>query len=104
MNSLFMLLLKCFYLLLPAYFANMAPVIMKNVNFLDYPVDFGKKVMGKPVLGNHKTFRGLFFGVLFGIIIAYLQFLIYKSGNFASIAIVDYNKWLPLGILLGSGA
>ncbi|MEK6942884.1 MAG: CDP-2,3-bis-(O-geranylgeranyl)-sn-glycerol synthase [Nanoarchaeota archaeon] len=103
-ETLFVLISQCFYLLLPAYFANMAPVIVKNVNFLNYPIDFGKKIGGKPILGNHKTFRGLFFGVLFGIIIAYFQFLIYKSGNFAGIAVVDYDKWLLLGILLGSGA
>ena len=51
-------LLKCFYLMLPAYFANMAPVIVKRIDFLAFPVDFSKTLGKKPILGKNKTFRG----------------------------------------------
>jgi CDP-2,3-bis-(O-geranylgeranyl)-sn-glycerol synthase len=92
------LIWQCFYFMLPAYFANMAPVIVKKINFLKYPLDFGKRINGKRVFGENKTFRGLFFGIVFGIIVAYFQNLIGVS------SIVDYSNWHLLGLLLGSGA
>ncbi len=90
--------------MLPAYFANMAPIIVKNrFSFLAVPIDGGKKIGGKPILGPHKTWRGFIFAVLFGVIVAYLQHLL-SDGVFSSLAIVSYDSWLTLGILLGSGA
>ena len=45
------LLLSCFYLMMPAYFANMAPVIAKKIfNSLAIPIDFNKKIRNKPIL------------------------------------------------------
>jgi len=52
--------------ILPAAFANMAPVFVKKVNFLNYPVDLNFKFRQKRLFGKNKTFRGLFFGVLAG--------------------------------------
>lgn len=99
------LILQCFYLMLPAYFANMAPVIVKNIfNKLKVPIDFNKKINNKPVFGRNKTFRGLIFGVLFAIVIAYLQFLLHSNNIFVDISIVDYSNWLSIGFLLGFGA
>ena len=97
-------LLKCFYLMLPAYFANMAPVIFKKIRLFDFPLDFNKKIKNKPILGKHKTFRGLIFGVAFAVGIAYLQFLLYGIEFFRSISFLDYNSWLLLGFLIGFGA
>jgi CDP-2,3-bis-(O-geranylgeranyl)-sn-glycerol synthase len=98
------LMVKCFYFMLPAYAANMAPVLARKIRFLDYPVDFGKKINGKPILGGHKTFRGFFFGILLGVAVAYVQHRFSSAGLFAGISIVNYDKWLVLGLLLGSGA
>jgi len=82
----------------------MAPVIMKNVNFLKIPIDFGKEINNKPLFGKNKTFRGLFFGVIFAIIITYFQFALYNTGILINIALVDYSNWLLIGFLLGFGA
>lgn len=91
--------------MLPAYVANMAPVIVKNIfNNLKFPIDFNKKIKNKPIFGKNKTFRGLIFGVLFAVIIAYLQFLFYNNNMFVSISIVDYSDWLSIGLLMGFGA
>jgi CDP-2,3-bis-(O-geranylgeranyl)-sn-glycerol synthase len=98
------LILQCFYFILPAYFANMAPVIVRKINFLKIPIDFNKKINNKPIFGKNKTFRGLVFGILFSIIIAYIQFLFYKNGIFADISIVDYSDWLLIGFIMGFGA
>ena len=103
-ESIIGLLLVCFYFILPAYFANMAPVIVKRVNIFNFPLDFDKKINNKPIFGKNKTFRGLVFGVLFAIIISFSQFLFYNNGLFVGISIVDYSNWLLIGILLGFGA
>src|SRR3989338_4143493 len=104
MDSFLMLALKSLYLMLPAYFANMAPVIMKKVNFLDYPVDFNKKLGKNPVFGRHKTFRGFVFGVLFAIITAYIQFRLAGFDSLRNISILNYDRWLLIGFLMGFGA
>ena len=69
------IILQCFYFMLPVYFANMAPVIVKKLNIYNFPIDFNKRIYGKPIFGRKKTFRGLVFGVFFAIIIAYIQYI-----------------------------
>ncbi len=103
-ESLAMLLLKCFYLMLPAYFANMAPVMVKKINLFAAPIDFNKKMNGNPLLGKNKTYRGLVFGIVFAVIIAYLQFLLYGGEFFREISFIDYQNWLVFGFLMGLGA
>ena len=98
------LIIQCFYFILPAYFANMAPVIVKKINFLKIPIDFNKKINDKPIFGKNKTFRGLVFGIIFAMIITYLQFLLYKNGLFVEISIIDYSNWILIGFLMGFGA
>ena len=73
MESVSLFILKCFYFMLPAYFANMAPVIVKKIDLFAFPVDFNKQISNKPIFGRNKTFRGLIFGVIFSIIVAYIQ-------------------------------
>ena len=96
--------LKCFYLMLPAYFANMAPVMVKGINLFRFPIDFNSQINNKPLLGKNKTFRGFIFGVIFSIIIVYAQFLLSGTGFFRSISFVDYQNWFLFGFLMGLGA
>ncbi len=97
-------LLKCFYLMLPAYFANMSPVLFKKINLFEYPIDFNKTLNNKPLLGKNKTFRGLIFGIIFAVVIAYAQFLLYNIEFFRSISFMNYQNWFLVGFLLGLGA
>ena len=103
-NSVIISVLSCLYFILPAYFANMAPVIVKKINFLEIPIDFNKKINDKLIFGKNKTFRGLIFGIIFAMIITYLQFLLYKNGLFVEISIIDYSNWILIGFLMGFGA
>ncbi|MGC9099139.1 MAG: CDP-2,3-bis-(O-geranylgeranyl)-sn-glycerol synthase [Candidatus Micrarchaeia archaeon] len=57
--------------ILPAYVANGAPVIFGGGK----PLDFGKKIKGKPIFGPHKTIRGLVFGIASGIIVGAIESL-----------------------------
>ena len=96
--------LRCFYLMLPAYFANMAPVMVKRINLFAFPIDSNKKLNGESILGKNKTFRGFVFGIAFAVIIACIQFILYKTEFFKGLSFLDYQNWLLLGILMGSGA
>ena len=102
----YILILQTLYFMLPAYVANMAPVFFRKVNLLNYPLDFNRKYKGQPILGPHKTFRGLVFGTLMSIITAYLQHLLAMKGIavFLQAPGVDYSNWFWLGFLLGFGA
>jgi CDP-2,3-bis-(O-geranylgeranyl)-sn-glycerol synthase len=85
--------------MLPAYFSNMAPIIVKKINILVIPVDSGKKIAGEPIFGKNKTWRGLVAGTLFGIIIAFIQSNLDFGWN-----LIDYNEWLLIGTMMGFGA
>jgi len=91
------LVLKSLYFFLPAYLANMAPVLVKKIPFADKPI-WAKK------LGTHKTWRGIISAVVFGTIVFWLQKVAYVAG-FKSLALIDYSDFsILLGFLLGSGA
>lgn len=106
----FTFILQCLWFFLPAYVANMAPPIAAHfgiLEFLNKPVDFGKKFFDKEILGSHKTWRGLIVGVCAGFATYFIQVLLYKKSDFfASVSILDYqniNPWL-FGILIPLGA
>jgi len=104
---MFFEILKYIYFFLPAGFANMAPTFVRRIcKNLAVPVDFNKKFLGKPLFGPHKTYRGFVFGVIFSIVIAYLQKLLYGYWFFRSISFIDYSSMnvVILGFLMGFGA
>lgn len=104
--DLLLFVFQCIYLLLPAAFANMAPVFFKRVNFLKYPVDFNMKLAGKPMLGRNKTYRGVFFGIIFSTALVFMQKMLYGIPFFHGASLIDYGEtsFLLLGFLLGFGA
>lgn len=102
-----LLLLQSVYFVVPAYFANMAPVLAKKLNLLkkmNFPVDMNATFYRKPIFGRHKTFRGLIVGITTGIILAYIQTSLYNLSFFKWISITDYSNPFLLGFLLGMGA
>ena len=94
------------YLMLPAYVANMTPVLAKNkFKPLDYPIDGGKTFMGKPLLGTHKTMRGILLGIICAIAVFYIQQILFRYEAFQSLSLIDYNLVGPLlGFCLGFGS
>ena len=46
------------------HFVVVTSIFVKKINFLNYSVDFNKTWNGKRILGDHKTYRGFFFGTL----------------------------------------
>ena len=100
------IIIKLLYLMLPAYLANMAPVLGKNIlKPLAIPIDFGKKWKGKPILGKNKTWRGVVLAAITSTIIFLLQAYLYKFPSMKAISLIDYSSAsLWIGILLGLGA
>ena len=100
------IILQAFYFMLPAYFANMAPVIFKkSFKELAVPLDMNQKIDKKPILGRNKTVRGLIFGIILAMFIAFIQSLLLDISFFANISVADYkSQWYVLGLLMGFGA
>jgi CDP-2,3-bis-(O-geranylgeranyl)-sn-glycerol synthase len=89
------LLINIFWIFAPAAAANMAPVFAENIPILKTPVDFNATFNGVRILGDHKTWRGILFGLLAAAAIAALQ-------NY----LIGSNRLHPIvfGTLIGGGA
>lgn len=99
------ILFQALYFFIPAAIANMSPVFVKKINFLNYPIDFEKTWKGKRIFGSHKTFRGFFFGTIFAFIFFELQRLLYNNGILKNLALINYSTApIFLGALLGFSA
>jgi len=93
--SFTLFLLSCLYFALPAYVANMTPPLAKKagiLKWLEKPVDFGKVYGGAPLLGAHKTWRGVILGILVGMIVIYFQRYLYRFSFFQEISFFDYRE------------
>lgn len=96
------------YLFLPAYVANMAPVVATRLNlfsFLDKPLDGSTKDTERPLLGINKTYRGFVAGLISSIFVAYVQLFLKNKHIFINtdFDITSKNFWI-WGAILGFGA
>jgi CDP-2,3-bis-(O-geranylgeranyl)-sn-glycerol synthase len=98
-------LVEAIYLILPAYAANgLTPLI--GLRKGNHPIDGGRTLRGQQLLGPGKTWEGLIFGTLIGVLIATVEMLAYPYLPFSSspepLNIVAMTP--ALGLLLGLGA
>ena len=95
------------YLAIPAYIANMMPIVAaryKWLPFLDAPIDGGATLRGKRVFGANKTWRGLVVGGVFGGLAGAGQFLL-DMYEIVSIDQLDsLAVFVGFGVLGGIGA
>lgn len=110
MNALLLLLLETSWFFLPAAVANVAPVLVARVSWLNLPLDGGWQWRNRRLLGDNKTVRGVVAGVVFGSITALLQQAVSSLPDVAAIALVVspsalaaawWGAWLGLGALFG---
>ena len=113
MNQFFFLILQSLYFFVPAYFANMTPPMAKWLKVaiaLDKPIDGNKKYGdGRPVLGSHKTWRGLVLGIFIGAMFYLLQVNLYMFPFFKNLSLFDYKSvdyalfafLVPFGAIFG---
>ncbi|MBC7080896.1 MAG: CDP-2,3-bis-(O-geranylgeranyl)-sn-glycerol synthase [Thermoplasmatales archaeon] len=87
---------EAIWLIMPAYVANSSAVLIGG----GLPIDFGKKLHGRPILGKGKTWRGLLGGIACGLICGIILNKIWNlfGHGFSSVAII---LSLSFGALLG---
>jgi len=98
--------LKVLYFFVPAYLANMSPVLVRHsLSALAMPIDGGRFLWGKRILGDHKTWRGLLAGIVAGTLAFELQRRADAAGVGQALRLIDHaaHPFLP-GLLMGLGA
>jgi len=99
----FNIVTKMIWLMLPAYLSNPAATLIIVFTGAGRPIDKGKYIGKQRILGDGKTYKGLFFGIFFGIIIAVIQNLInniFLNSIMPQFTIIPAIA-LPTGALLG---
>ena len=90
----------------PAYIANAIPPLIGKIKFLDYPIDNNQILWGAPLLGNHKTWRGLVAELVSCSLLTEFFFQInhfYNLNIYESLGFTDYYQigGLAFGAILG---
>ncbi len=83
-DLLYVLLLYPIIFILPAWIANGTPVIFGG----GAPLDFNRKLGGKPIFGRHKTLRGTASGLAGGLVIAALEYVFFSLPLELGVALV----------------
>ncbi|HSH18295.1 MAG TPA: CDP-archaeol synthase [Candidatus Saccharimonadales bacterium] len=104
-------ILLAFWFMVPAFIANGAPLLAARMPLIqkwNTRLDFGKRFHGRPLLGSHKTWRGLVSGMVVATVVLWLQQLFAAHFNWTSLFTggIDYPALptLILGPLFGLGA
>ncbi|MDL2363076.1 MAG: CDP-archaeol synthase [Patescibacteria group bacterium] len=91
------------WFLLPAAIANAAPIftaVLPGLNKFDAPIDYNKLYKNQPILGPHKTWRGLLSGIVVATLVFVLQQYLVRHTGWAA-TIVTEKEYLRLPLLLG---
>lgn len=104
-----MIILQALYFMFPAYLANMAPVLLKWTPLGNFPLDHKKTWHGQRIFGEHKTYRGIFTGVLLGVITIFVQARLVDFHFFTNLSLIPYQelsiqKLSLIGFAFGFGA
>ena len=78
------MILETLYLLVPAYIANMVPVLLRSFPW-NTPMDFGLTLRGRRLLGDNKTWRGFIGGISIGILASIAMFSAYWPFEFSAL-------------------
>ncbi len=109
MKELLELIAITLYALLPAYAANMAPVIAARLGFLSsmaLPVDGGQSLWGARIFGDNKTYRGVVIGVVTAMFVGVIQYFLWLFRVVQVNSFIDFRYIDPLmfGFIGGAGA
>jgi CDP-2,3-bis-(O-geranylgeranyl)-sn-glycerol synthase len=89
---------------LPAYLANMAPVLIgDHLPALAVPIDGGRSWRGARLFGAHKTWRGLVVGIVAGAAVGLVQQLLLGAGVHVGPVLPAAVPSLAGGAALGLG-
>lgn len=92
----FEMIARILLFVLPLYIANSSAVVFHGKT----PIDFHRKFIDKhPILGEGKTIKGAFFGILFGTLSGVLLYYLMPQA-----ALLLSNNYLFIGFMLAVGA
>lgn len=100
-----MILLEVLYLALPAFAANMAPVIATRLNILPAlarPIDGGLLLRGKPILGKNKMWRGVVAAIVASVSVVFVQYILAVPLNIDTTFVYE-SLWTVIfyGVVVG---
>ena len=99
---------EVFIIIFIAGVANMVPVFIKQINFLNFPLDLNFKIFNQPVLGKGKTLRGVFFGSISGLLTSAFIFYFFdflRANTYILNTFFENIFWsMSLGFLIASSA
>lgn len=105
MQEILEIIIRAIWFILPAYFANAAPVVSGGI----FPIDGGRKLSdGNRILGDGKTVEGFLFGWLVGGFFGIIQIIVWTYYGSEFVLLPEAVSWtwlvpvlLSLGALLG---
>ena len=102
-----MLIIKMYMTLLGPILAGVVNSIFCKLNIfnsLKKPLDFNKKIKGKRIFGDNKTWKGLIGYIFFNIIFMVLVSIIYKAFNIENLNFfyINHKNTLIYNILVGA--
>ena len=95
------------YITIPAFVANMMPVIAARTDLLRglaLPMDGGRTWRGRRILGDHKTWRGLVVGAGGAVGVTLIQFVLSGHFSFPGEHLAGIGVSALFGLLAGLGA
>ena len=98
-------LVEAIWFILPAFAANgLTPLIGMKSGL--HPIDFGRKLGGRRILGDGKSWEGLVFGSLVGLVIGVVMMLAYPflPWSLSEVPLTIVPMTPILGFALGFGA
>ena len=102
-----MLIIKMYMTLLGPILAGVVNSIFCKLNIfksLKKPLDFNKKIKGKRIFGDNKTWKGLLGYIFFNVIFMVLVGIIYKACNIENLNFfyINHKNTLLFNILVGA--
>lgn len=98
-------IIACIYFYLPAYMANGSPPLIANgTKFLSkfaVPIDGGMTINKIPILGSHKTWRGLISELIIGTGYFQILFLIHEYFNLNLYQAIGFDPYLLNSLVFG---
>lgn len=104
------LVFEALFYALPIFVANSCATLTLSIPLIKdrrTPIDFGQSWRGKRILGDGKSFQGLFFGTFMSAVVGVFQYGIFKNWTFEHVKYLNESSLVRVVILalfLGFGA
>src|SRR3990172_6960110 len=91
-------IIQVFYVMIPAFLANMAPPVLAKYSPLNAPMDFGFSLGGIRIFGDQKTWAGFVIGIIVAVLAGFILSKVYWPFDFSAIT---WSALVGAGTLLG---